>query len=89
MMYQVFRLAAAALAAPMLALSLATAASAQQQQWAAAYVDWTFVDRGPRLARSYIVYGYFCRSFHEAGGTFMKNPAGQLAEQILRESYRK
>jgi hypothetical protein len=47
MMHQVFRLVAAAL----LALGLATPASAQQQQWAAAYVDWTFAEDASASAR--------------------------------------
>jgi hypothetical protein len=50
-MHQILRLAAAALAAPMLALGFATPASAQQQQWAAAYVDWTFAEDVSASAR--------------------------------------
>lgn len=50
-MHQVFRLFVAGLAAPILALGLTTSAIAQQQQWAAAYVDWTFADHASASAR--------------------------------------
>lgn len=51
MMLKVFRLFVATFAAPILALGLTTPAIAQQQQWAAAYVDWTFADDAPASAR--------------------------------------
>jgi hypothetical protein len=50
-MQRTFRLLVAALAAPLLALGVAAPAAADQQLWAAAYVEWTFAENAPSAAR--------------------------------------
>lgn len=48
-MQRTFRLFLAVLAAPLMALGLSTPAAADQQLWAAAYVDWTFAENAPSV----------------------------------------
>jgi hypothetical protein len=50
-MQRTFRFFLAALTAPLLALGLPAPAAADQQLWAAAYVDWTFAENAPSAAR--------------------------------------
>lgn len=50
-MQRTFRLFFAVLAAPLVALGLSTPAAADQQLWAAAYVDWSFAENAPSAAR--------------------------------------
>ncbi|GAM99037.1 hypothetical protein U91I_02674 [alpha proteobacterium U9-1i] len=51
-MQQGFRRILAALAAPLMAFGLVAPAAAEQQQWAAAYVDWTFAEDATAAARA-------------------------------------
>lgn len=50
-MQRIYRLFLIALTAPFLVLGLAAPAGADQQLWAAAYVDWTFAENAPSAAR--------------------------------------
>jgi hypothetical protein len=50
-MQRTFRLFLAVLAAPLMALGLSTPAAADQQLWAAAYVDWSFAENAASAAR--------------------------------------